>query len=81
MADDTQQRAAGRTRTRATAKDSASMGRTLILGELEVVPSFNPFNGKIILKNNCDNNCVNFRYHSSLVAFFYLMIFLFVVVS
>ena len=32
---DMQQRAAGRIRTRAAAKDSPYMGRTLLLGELE----------------------------------------------
>ena len=39
MGDDTQQRAAGRTSTRAAAKDSAYMGHTLLLGKLEVAPN------------------------------------------
>ena len=38
MGDDTQQRAAGWIQTRAAAKASAYMGRTLLLGELEVAP-------------------------------------------
>ena len=40
MGDDTQQRAAGQIRTRAAAKDSAYMGRTLLLGELEAAPRY-----------------------------------------
>ena len=40
MGDDTQQGAAGRTQTGAAAKDSAYMGHTLLLGELEVTPCF-----------------------------------------
>ena len=38
--EDTQQRASGRTQTRAAAKTSAHMGRTFPLGELEVAPHF-----------------------------------------
>ena len=60
MGDDMQQRAAGRTRTWAAAKDSAYMGHSLLLSELEVAPDVS------LLKEKSDLKCIQNKQTSDL---------------
>ena len=68
MGDDAQRRAAGRTRTQAAAKDSAYMGRTLLLGELGAALCFFSFNMKMRQRPPCETHqaLVGLRSPSSL---------------